>query len=109
MTIDKLETNHVYDQKKKQAFVSCSVGIEKLCFILLCGGAVSAIGSITCGYLVKVVGRMPLFLFGTLTNFALLVAMQFFWQPDSSRPEIFYIVAAVNGIADAVWGTLTNS
>lgn len=92
-----------------QAFIACSLGLEKLCFIMLCMGVVSAFGSIACGYLVKVVGRIPLFLFGSLTNFALLVAMQFFWVPDPSKPEIFFIVAALNGITNAVWGTLINS
>ena len=67
-----------------------------------------AIGSISCGYLVKVIGRIPLFLFAAILSAILILTMQFFWIPDPAQSEIFYIMAGLIGLCNAIFNTQVN-
>lgn len=66
-----------------------------------------AIGSITCGSVVKRTGRMPIFIFGALLNAALIITL-FLWRPDPSNPVIFFVIAGLWGLADSIWQTQIN-
>ncbi|KAI9554119.1 hypothetical protein GHT06_019391 [Daphnia sinensis] len=90
------------------AYISCSWGVQHVGFVLICYGAADAIGSITCGSIVKRVGRVPIFIFGALLNAGLIIAL-FLWQPDPSNPVIFFVIAAFWGLADSIWQTQINS
>ncbi len=71
-------------------------------------GSVGALSSLGCGYLVKFVGRIPIFVFGSAINFSLILTMLFFWSPDPSHPEVFFIVAGFWATANSVWNTQLN-
>ena len=50
---------------------------------------------------------MPIFLFGALVNVVVIVIF-FTWAPNPEESYIFYILAALWGVADAVWQTQIN-
>lgn len=66
-----------------------------------------AIGSITCGWVVKITGRIPIFIFGALLNAALITTL-FLWRPDPTNPVIFFVIAGLWGLADSIWQTQIN-
>ncbi len=76
-------------------------------YVLICGGTAGAIGSLSAGLLVKVVGRVPVILFGAVTNLFVIFTMLYVWNPDPDHVEIFYILAAINGLADSALITQT--
>ena len=47
-----------------QSFISCSIGIWNVGFVMICYGVVDAICSFTFGQLVKYVGHIPFFILG---------------------------------------------
>jgi len=75
---------------------------------MICHGLVAACSSASYGYLIKIVGRLPIFIFGGTINLAILIFMLFFWRPDPSNPEVFFIIAAFWGMANGVWTTPIN-
>lgn len=66
-----------------------------------------AIGSILCGSVVKITGRIPIFIFGALLNAALIITL-FLWNPDPNNPVIFFVIAGLWGLADSIWQTQIN-
>lgn len=90
-----------------KAYISCSWGVQHVGFVLICYGVADALGSITCGSIVKIVGRMPIFIFGALLNAGLIIAL-FLWQPDPSKPVIYFVIAFFWGLADSIWQTQIN-
>ncbi len=90
-----------------KAYISCAWGVQHVGFVLICYGAADAIGSITCGSIVKRVGRIPIFVFGALLNTALIIAL-FLWKPDPDNAVVFFVIAAFWGLADSIWQTQIN-
>lgn len=84
-----------------QAFIACAWGVEHIGYVLMCYGAADALGSITCGSIVKKVGRIPIFLFAAALNLSLIIAM-FIWRPNPHEPAAFFVIAALWGLADSV-------
>lgn len=76
-------------------------------FVLICYGAADALGSITCGSVVKIVGRVPIFIFGALLNAALIITL-FLWRPDPDNAVVFFVIAAFWGLSDSIWQTQIN-
>jgi len=81
--------------------------VEHVGYVLICYGATDAVASVTCGSIVRRTGRVPLFIFATALNLALIIAM-LIWIPDASEPAALFIMAALWGLADAVWQTQVN-
>ena len=76
-------------------------------YVMICYGICDAICSITFSPIVKVVGRIPVFLLGCVANVAIIILF-FTWTPTSDDTVIFFVAAGVWGIADAVWQTQIN-
>ena len=66
-----------------------------------------AIGSISFGSAVRAFGRVPIFVFASLVNAALIITM-FLWRPNPSEPVIFFVIAGLWGLADSIWQTQIN-
>lgn len=90
-----------------QAFISCSLGVQQVGFVMICYGVADALGSVTGGAAVKKLGRIPIFIFAALINLALIITF-LLWRPDPTQPAIFFVIAALWGLADAVWQTQIN-
>ncbi|PAV61915.1 hypothetical protein WR25_19034 [Diploscapter pachys] len=90
-----------------KAYVACGLGISQLGFVLAAFGLADAICSIVFGPLIKLFGRMPLFVFGAVVNL-LMIATLMIWPVNPADEAIFYVVACVWGMADGVWNTQIN-
>ena len=55
----------------------------------------------------KHVGRISIFITGAVINLGVIIAF-FAWIPNAEEAWVFYILAALWGIADAVWQTQIN-
>ena len=90
-----------------QAYVSCTLGIALVGYVMILYGIVNAICSVIFGWLMKFIGRIAIIIFGALVHGSVVV-MLLFWSPDQSDRAKFYIVSALWGIGDAVWQTQLN-
>ncbi len=75
---------------------------------MICVGAAGAIGSLLAGFLVKIIGRWPVIISAALTNLVLIFIILYIWIPNPDHVEIFYILAAVSGLADSALLTQTT-
>ncbi len=90
-----------------QGFVSCAYGVQNVGYVLMCYGVTDAICSFSFGFIIKKVGRVPIFLMGAVIN-VVVVAVLFSWSPNPEEAYLFYVMAAFWGAADAVWQTQIN-
>ena len=85
-----------------QAYVSCGWGISNIGFVMICFGVCNGIAAIFIGNLIKITGRSPVICFALSLHVALIVTL-LVWQPASSNKLVFFVIAALWGICDAVW------
>lgn len=90
-----------------KAFVTCSLGIHRVGFVMICFGATDAFFSLTLGRLTKYTGRIPVFISGALIHLS-VITMMLIWRPDHRLLWVFYVIAALLGYCDAVWQTQIN-
>ena len=94
-----------------QGFVTCVYGVHIVGRVLICYGVCDAISSVSFGFVIKVVGRVPIFILGALINLSCVIVM-FYWTPThdpwSGLPVVF-VLAALWGVGDAIWQTQINA
>ncbi|XP_067845319.1 protein unc-93 homolog A-like [Heptranchias perlo] len=91
-----------------KAFVTCALGIQYVGYSMICFGASNSIFSLIFGKLSKYTGRIPLFLYATITNLGSIIAL-FLWQPRPNQLPVFFVFPCLWGMADAIWQTQTNA
>ncbi|XP_013782499.1 protein unc-93 homolog A-like [Limulus polyphemus] len=91
-----------------KAFVSCAWGIHNVGYVMICFGVADALSSIALGQLIKWFGRIVIFTMGALVNVATLITM-FLWKPLPDNVTVFFVIAALWGLSDAVWQTQINA
>ncbi|KAL3858709.1 hypothetical protein ACJMK2_008970 [Sinanodonta woodiana] len=91
-----------------KSFVSCTIGIWNVGYVMIAYGVANASCSLLFGRFVQYVGHVPFFVLALLvhggTQITLLV-----WKPDPEMTYIFYILACLWGIGDAVIQTQINA
>ncbi|XP_037025609.1 UNC93-like protein [Bradysia coprophila] len=90
-----------------QAYVSCALGIHQIGYVMICFGVVNAICSIIFGSIMKYIGRIPIIALGAIVHGAIVIVM-LFWRPHPENPLIFFAIAGLWGVGDAVWQTQIN-
>ncbi|XP_076033862.1 UNC93-like protein isoform X2 [Oratosquilla oratoria] len=90
------------------AFVSCGLGVHMVGYVMICFGVCDAICSVSFGPLIKLFGRVPIFTFGALVNVAMIITL-LHWMPHPDDLILFFVVAALWGVSDAVWQTQINA
>uniref|UniRef100_A0A0N5AIT1 UNC93-like protein n=1 Tax=Syphacia muris TaxID=451379 RepID=A0A0N5AIT1_9BILA len=90
-----------------KAYVACGLGITQIGYVLTAFGIADAICSIFFGPLMKLFGRMPLFVFGAVVNMLTIMTLMI-WPLNPGDTELFYVIAGVWGMADGVWNTQLN-
>lgn len=90
------------------AFVTCAYGVHIVGRVLIAYGACDALASAGFGFVIKKIGRIPVFILGALINVSVIITM-FSWAPTSSSVEVVYVLAALWGVADAIWQTQINA
>lgn len=90
-----------------QGYIACALGVHNVGFVLITYGVLDAICSISFGALIKFTGRVPIFILGAALNLITIIVF-FEWHPDPEKPHVFFILAGMWGISDAVWQTQIN-
>ncbi|CAC5403834.1 unnamed protein product [Mytilus coruscus] len=85
------------------SFVACKLGIEWIGYTMICFGVCDTVGSLLVGIIAKYTGRLVLFFFGAFLNLGVLAFLRV-WSLSGQVPfELFFVIPAVWGLADAVW------
>uniref|UniRef100_A0A915AVX9 Potassium channel regulatory protein unc-93 n=1 Tax=Parascaris univalens TaxID=6257 RepID=A0A915AVX9_PARUN len=90
-----------------KAYVGCGLGISQIGFVMTSFGVADAICSLVFGPLMKLFGRMPLFVFGAVINMLMIMTLMI-WPLNPGDTALFYAIAGVWGMADGVWNTQIN-
>ncbi|CAL4114148.1 unnamed protein product [Meganyctiphanes norvegica] len=90
------------------AYVSCGLGVHWVGYIMITYGVCDAICSVSFSPLVSMVGRVPIFTMGAVINICVIITLQH-WMPHPDDFAIFFIIAGLWGISDAVWQTQINA
>eukprot|EP00090_Calanus_glacialis_P024669 TRINITY_DN3833_c0_g1_i1.p1 TRINITY_DN3833_c0_g1~~TRINITY_DN3833_c0_g1_i1.p1 ORF type:complete len:502 (-),score=112.42 TRINITY_DN3833_c0_g1_i1:104-1609(-) len=89
-------------------FVTCAYGVHIVGRVLIVFGICDALASIGFGFIIKKVGRVPIFILGACIN-VLVIIIMLSWTPTSSAVGVVYLLAALWGMADAIWQTQINA
>ena len=81
-----------------QGFVTCAYGVHIVGRVLIVFGICDALASIGFGFIIKKIGRIPIFILGALINILVIIVM-FSWAPTAS---------AVGGISPDPFTAVTN-
>ena len=76
-------------------------------YVLVAYGVCDALCSFAFGFAIKAVGRVPIFILGAAVNVGVVAAF-FSWGPSPAEAGVFYALAGLWGVADAVWQTQIN-
>lgn len=85
-----------------QAFVSCGWGISNIGFVMICFGVCNGIAAIFVGGIIKITGRSPVVAFALALHVALMVTL-LVWDPAEGNRTVFFVMAGLWGICDAIW------
>ncbi|ESO90995.1 hypothetical protein LOTGIDRAFT_178791 [Lottia gigantea] len=91
-----------------KSYITCSIGIWNVGYVMICYGVVDAICSFAFGQLVQFIGHIPFFILAFLVHGGVQITL-LFWIPDPDRLIIFYVLAALWGMGDAVIQTQINA
>ncbi|XP_070843766.1 protein unc-93 homolog A [Chaetodon trifascialis] len=91
-----------------QNYVTCALGVHQVGFVMMCFGACNSLCSFLFGRLAQYTGRAALFCLAAVTNFCCIIAL-LFWRPHPDQLAVFFVFAALWGMADAIWQTQTNA
>jgi len=89
-------------------FVTCAYGVHTVGRVLILFGVCDALASIGFGFIIKKVGRLPIFILGACINLLVIIVM-LSWTPTSTSVGVVYFLAALWGIGDAIWQTQINA
>ncbi|KAF2349764.1 Major facilitator superfamily domain [Trinorchestia longiramus] len=85
-------------------FVACGAGEKMTGYVILTFASSSALCSSGSSFLVHRLGRRSIFLSAGFINLSMILLM-LNWEPESGHLPLYFIVAAIWGVADAVWHT----
>ncbi|GFS30696.1 protein unc-93 homolog A [Nephila pilipes] len=86
-----------YTADFNKSFVACAWGTFHVGLVAIAYGALCGIASPSAGWLVKRVGRIPIFFSATIVNIATNIFF-LFWQPSADEPALFFVAAGLWGI-----------
>ncbi|XP_045110446.1 UNC93-like protein [Portunus trituberculatus] len=90
------------------AYVSCGLGVHMVGYVMICYGVCDALCSISFSPLVKLLGRVPVFIVGAVINYGVIITL-IKWRPHPDDTAIFFVLAGLWGVSDAVWQTQINA
>ena len=90
-----------------QSFVTCTFGIDKVGYVMICFGVGDSLFSYLLGKLTKYTGRVPIFISGAVLHLAIYIVL-LSWKADRDMLWMAFLMAALWGYTDAVWQTQIN-
>ncbi|XP_070538700.1 protein unc-93 homolog A-like isoform X2 [Ptychodera flava] len=92
-----------------KSYISCALGVDMVGYILICYGVGDTIFSLLVGRVAKYTGRVALVTTAALINLILFITL-LLWDPTTrGNLVVFFWLAAVWGLADAIWRTQLSS
>ncbi|XP_015921485.2 protein unc-93 homolog A isoform X3 [Parasteatoda tepidariorum] len=91
-----------YSNEVTQAYIACSWGVHHVGFVTICFGVCGAIMSLLVGPLVKYISQMAVLILAACANIGICVLL-FLWDPTPETTSIYFIIAGVWGMGDAIW------
>ncbi|XP_077988187.1 protein unc-93 homolog A-like [Glandiceps talaboti] len=91
-----------------KSYVSCVIGVDMVGYVMICYGVSDALFSVSAGYIAKYIGRVSLVAIGAIVNLVLIIVL-LLWEPQEDQTPIFFTIAAIWGLADAIWQTEITS
>ena len=88
--------------------MTCAYGAHVIGRVVIVFGICNASFSFASGFIIRLVGRPALFVFGALMNIIVIIVM-LSWTPTVSTEWVVYILGAMWGLGDAVWQTQVKS
>lgn len=79
-----------------KAFVGCGLGIPSIGYVMTSFGVSNASFSLIFGPLIKLFGRMPLFVYGSVTNLIMIMSLMI-WPVNPGDRAFFNVIASVLG------------
>ena len=80
-----------------QGFVTCAYGVHVLGRVLIVFGVCDALASVGFGFIIKLIGRVPIFILGACINFAVIIVM-LTWTPTASSVAGYRSVYSISSI-----------
>ena len=88
--------------------MTCAFGVHTVGRVLILYGVCNALSSLSFGFIRKFICRRYLLILGATINLSVIITL-LSWTPSSSDLPIFYLLAALWGVADAIWQTQINA
>ena len=88
--------------------MTCAYGVHVVGRVLIVFGVCDALASVGFGFIIKLIGRLPIFILGACINFAVIITM-LSWTPTVSSVGVVYVLAGLWGVGDAIWQTQINA
>ncbi|CAL1289354.1 unnamed protein product [Larinioides sclopetarius] len=85
-----------------KSFIGCAWGSSYVGIVTVFYGMACAFAATLSGFLVKYIGRIPIFLTAQLVNIGISVFMML-WVPDPNHPTMFFVTATLCGIVTGVY------
>ena len=73
----------IFQSFSSQGFVTCAYGVHVVGRVLIVFGVCDALASVGFGFIIKLIGRVPIFILGACINFAVIIVM-LTWTPTAS-------------------------
>ncbi|GFQ68748.1 UNC93-like protein [Trichonephila clavata] len=95
-----------YSAEYNKSFVACAWGIFHVGLVATSYGTFCGIASLSAGWLVKRVGRIPILFTATIVNIATNIFF-LLWKPTADEPVLFFVAAGLWGLFVGVfWSQL---
>uniref|UniRef100_A0A8C5WBV4 Protein unc-93 homolog A n=1 Tax=Leptobrachium leishanense TaxID=445787 RepID=A0A8C5WBV4_9ANUR len=91
-----------------KAYVTCTIGLHFVGYVMICFGATNAICSYLFGKLSEYTGRILLYMLAAATSASCIIAL-LLWHPNPSQFAVFFIFPALWSLSDAICQTLLNA
>lgn len=75
---------------------------------MICFSATNALCSLLYGKISQFTGRAALYVLGAVTQLSCILAL-LLWKPRPAQQALFFLLAGLWGLADAVWQTQNNA
>ncbi|XP_075719849.1 protein unc-93 homolog A-like [Rhinoderma darwinii] len=91
-----------------KSYVTCSLGIKYVGYVMICCGATNSISSMLAGKLSPYIGRICLFIVAAAVSCSSIIAL-LLWNPNPNQLVLYFILPALWSMSDAIRQTLLNT
>uniref|UniRef100_A0A8C5PRE9 Protein unc-93 homolog A n=1 Tax=Leptobrachium leishanense TaxID=445787 RepID=A0A8C5PRE9_9ANUR len=91
-----------------KAYVTCTIGIHFVGYVMICFGATNSVCSYLFGKLSEYTGRISLFMLAAVISTSSMIAL-LLWPPNPGQIAVLFIFPVLWSLSDAITQTLLNA